>query len=445
MLSPNVKAVSMFGAGYVGLVTGCGLARLGHRVTIFDIDAAKIAKLRDGQCPFYEPGLSDLLVEGISAGKLLFTAEPAQAVADHRYIFVAVPTPMMPSGGADLSHLHEALGEITSRARAETLVVVKSTIPVGSFAQLSQRFSKRERGLVHLVSNPEFVAEGNAVGDFFKPFRTVIGADREGLAREVGSLFAGLPGRFIYTDPNTAQMIKYGSNALLATRVAFINELAQVSERLGVDIADVSRAILMDPRLGSGYLNAGIGFAGPCLPKDIAALEATATDAGLTVPLITSVSEQNNAHLATVIRRIETLLSGGSVAAVFGLSFKPNTDDVRNSFSLQVVRALARSADVVKVTDPRSLEGARELLAEDNVAFFADPLLCATGSDLQVFLTPWPGYKALDLRQLRALVRRPLIFDAMQTVDTQAARAQGFTYEGVGRRFANGSPPFTVE
>src|SRR5581483_2979241 len=429
MPHPKVRNVSIFGAGYVGLVTGCGLAKLGHRVTVFDIDDKKIAKLQEGLCPFYEPGLGDLLVEGISAGKLIFTTDPELAVVDHRYIFIAVPTPMLPSGEADLAHLDRALADISSRVREETLVIVKSTIPVGSFAKLTQGIADRARALVHLVSNPEFVAEGNAVTDFFKPFRTVIGADRDDLAREVGALFAGLPGHFIYTDPSTAQMIKYGSNALLATRVAFINELSQVCERLGVDIADVSRAMLMDPRLGTGYLSAGIGFAGPCLPKDIAALQATATAAGLRVPLITSVTEQNKSHLAAVTRQIEQALDGGRVVAVFGISFKPNTDDVRNAFSVSIVQALAKVAKTVNVTDPRSLQGARELLKENNIRFFADPLQCAAGSDLQVFLTPWAGYKALDLWQLKALVRRPAIFDAMQTIDLRAAAAAGFTYK----------------
>jgi UDPglucose 6-dehydrogenase len=444
MPHPKVRNVSIFGAGYVGLVTGCGLAKLGHRVTVFDIDEKKIAKLQEGLCPFYEPGLSDLLVEGISAGKLVFTTDPDPAVVGHRYIFIAVPTPMLQGGEANLSQLDRALADISSRVREETIVIVKSTIPVGSFANLAHSIADKGRKLVHLVSNPEFVAEGNAVTDFFKPFRTVIGADRDDLAREVGALFAGLPGHFIYTDPSTAQMIKYGSNALLATRVAFINELSQVCERLGVDIADVSRAMLMDPRLGTGYLNAGIGFAGPCLPKDIAALQATATAAGLRVPLISSVTAQNKSHLAAVTRQIEQALDGGRVAAVFGISFKPNTDDVRNAFSVPIVKALAKAAKTVNVTDPRSLQGAKELLREDNIRFFADPLECAAGSDLQVFLTPWAGYKALDLWQLKSLVRRPAIFDAMQTIDMRAAAAAGFTYQGVGRNFPGGPPPFFI-
>ncbi len=443
--NPAVINLSIFGAGYVGLVTGCGLAKLGHRVTIFDVNAEKIAKLKNGQCPFYEPGLADLLVEGISAGKLLFTNEASDAIANHRYIFVAVPTPMMPSGEADLSYLRKAISDISSKVHDETIVIVKSTIPVGSFSQLSQYLSPSESALVKLVSNPEFVAEGNAVTDFFRPFRTVIGAAEESTAREVGRLFHGLPGKFIYTDPNTAQMIKYGSNALLAARVAYINELSQICEQLGVDITDVSRALLMDPRLGSGYLNAGIGFAGPCLPKDIAALRATATSVGLDVPLIGSVSSQNSTHLAKVTRRIAGLLSSGGVASVFGLSFKPNTDDVRNSFCLSIVQALAETAEIVKVTDPRCLEGAQGLLHGKNVHFFSDPLECAAGSDLQVFLTPWPGYKALDLHRLRQLVRRPHIFDAMQTIDFRAARAVGFSYEGIGRQFSDGPPPFIVD
>jgi UDPglucose 6-dehydrogenase len=445
MANSRVKNVSIFGSGYVGLVTGCGLAKLGHRVTIYDIDGSKIAKLQDGLCPFFEPGLADLLVEGISAGKLVFTTDPGQAVLDHRYIFLAVPTPMLPSGEADLSALHQAISDISARVASESLVIVKSTIPVGSFAGLSKGFSERDRKLIRLVSNPEFVAEGNAVTDFFKPFRTVIGAEQESVAREVGTLYAGLPGHFIYTDPNTAQMIKYGSNALLATRVAYINELSQICEHLTVDITDVSRALLMDPRLGSGYLNAGVGFAGPCLPKDIAALQATATAAGLKAPLITSVSEQNNAHLETTTRRIIQMLNGGTVASVFGLSFKPNTDDVRNSFCIPIVRALAEAAHTVKVTDPRSLTKAKGLLGRNNIQFCADPLECAEGSDLQVFLTPWAGYRALDLARLKQLVRRPAIFDAMQTIDFRAARGMGFTYEGVGRRFSNGPPRFVVE
>jgi UDPglucose 6-dehydrogenase len=441
----NGKDVSIFGAGYVGLVTGCGLARLGHRVTLFDVDHAKIAQLQAGQPPFYEPGLADLLVEGISAGKLIFTTDKTAAIANHRYIFIAVPTPMTPGGEANLSYLHRAVADIAATVSAETLVIVKSTIPVGSFGDLSQRFLGSDGSLVKLVSNPEFVAEGNAVTDFFKPFRTVIGAASEDIAREVGGLFAGLPGRFIYTDPNTAQMIKYGSNALLATRVAFINELSQICERLGADIADVSRALLMDPRLGSGYLNAGIGFAGPCLPKDIAALQATATSVGLQVPLISSVSAQNASHLAAVTQRMTKLLDGGGIVAVFGTSFKPNTDDVRNSFCIPIIKALAGIAGTVKVTDPRSLQGAKTLLSQANIQFYSNPLECASGSDMQVFLTPWARYKALDLGQLKKVVRRPFIFDAMQTIEYAKARAVGFRYEGIGRLFEGEPPLFSVE
>jgi UDPglucose 6-dehydrogenase len=442
---PNGKDVSIFGAGYVGLVTGCGLAKLGHRVTLFDVDHAKIARLQSGEPPFYEPGLADLLVEGISAGKLIFTTDKIAAIVNHRYIFIAVPTPMTASGEANLSYLHQAVADITSAATAETLVIVKSTIPVGSFNELSRRFLNGDGALVQLVSNPEFVAEGNAVTDFFKPFRTVIGAAREEVAREVGALFSGLPGHFIYTDPNTAQMIKYGSNALLATRVAFINELSQICERLGADIADVSRAMLMDPRLGSGYLNAGIGFAGPCLPKDIAALQATATAVGLKVPLISSVFAQNVSHLAAVTQRLTKLLSKSGVVAVFGTSFKPNTDDVRNSFCIPIIEALAGAAGVVKVTDPRSLQGAKALLSASNIHYYSNPLDCAAGSDMQVFLTPWNGYKALDLGQLKKVVRLPFIFDAMQTIGFAQARAVGFRYEGIGRLFADEPPRFAVE
>lgn len=435
--------ILILGTGYVGLITAVGLSKLGHNVSCYDVDDEKIEILKRGVAPLFEPDLPRLLNEGLAARRLKFSSSITDSYADQRYVFVAVPTPMFAGGGVDLSALHAAVATIAKLVRKQTLVIIKSTVPVGVFSELRNSLSPTQRRQITFVSCPEFLSEGNAIHDFFNPRRTVVGSDEILVSEEVAGLFHELPGKFILADPNTAQMIKYSANSFLATRVAFINEIAQLCEVLHIDVIDVASALLMDPRLGDGYLTPGVGFAGPCLPKDVSALIDTAKRSSLRTPLLTSLCEQNFGHLNHVIETISAGLGARNQVAVFGLSFKPRTDDVRNSFSLKIINALAEGGIQVRATDPCAIPAARTQISSNLVSFCDDPMDAAMDTDRQIFLTPWDEYRGLDLRVLAGIVRTRSIFDAAGLFDPQMITQQGFQYVGVGRQFgAQGRPTF---
>jgi UDPglucose 6-dehydrogenase len=447
MITRNERQnILIFGTGYVGLVTAVGLAKLGHTVSCFDIDQGKIDLLKQGVVPFFEPGLAELLKEGLASGQLRFYATPGEAYSGQRYVFVAVPTPMNDKGGVDLSSLYSAIGTIAELAgRRATFIIIKSTVPVGIFSELREAVPLLDQGDFTFVSCPEFLSEGNAVHDFFNPRRTVVGSENREVSEEVAGLYGTLNSKIILTDAKTAQMIKYSANSFLASRVAFINEIAQLCEALNVNVTDVSSALLMDPRLGDGYLTAGVGFAGPCLPKDVSALIDTAKRMALRTPLLNSLIDQNFGHLNQVIESICRGLDATNQVSVFGLSFKPKTDDVRNSFSLRIINALAASGIEVRATDPHSIAAARSLIPSNLVSFWDDPMEAAIDTDRQVFLTPWKEYSSLDLRALGKVVRTKSIFDATGLFDPGFVIGEGFQYLGVGRRFGpEGAPAFIL-
>lgn len=447
MIQPNSKQdILMVGTGYVGLVTGVGLAKLGHTVTCYDINKKRVSTLKSGKPPFYEPHIEELMAEAMKNDTISFHDSLVEAYNGQKYIFVGVQTPQDANGRSDLSALRAAVTEIAKVATKETIIIVKSTVPVGIFKELEDLPAVRTNQKVTFVSCPEFLAEGTAVRDFFNPLRTIVGSDNPKLSREVAGLFHGLGGSYIITDAKTAQMIKYSANSFLATRVAFINDVAEICEKFGINVNDVSQALTMDPRVGGTYLWPSIGFGGPCLPKDIAALIESSERVGAPALLLRGASEHNAAHLRHVIDSIVRFLDDGATIAVFGLSFKPNTDDVRNAFSLKIIETLVEQGIAVRATDPHAVRAARDAYQHDLLELFEDPLEAAKGSDLQLFLTPWQEYRDLDLSKIAATVKNKKIFDGMQVISKTSATANGFAYQGIGNIYgADGKPFYEIE
>ena len=448
MITQNTnQKILIVGTGYVGLITALGLAKLGNTAACVDINPERVAGLRAGKAPFYEPQVNDLISEMTSAGRISFFESLAEAYDGQRYIFVGVQTPQDTNGKSDLSILRAAITSIAEALTQPALVVVKSTVPVGIFDELAQMpVVKDKMDLITFVSCPEFLAEGTAVRDFFNPMRTIVGSDDQAVSEEVAGLFYGLGGTNIITDAKTAQMIKYSANSFLATRVAFINDVAEICEKVGVDVRDVAKALVMDPRVGGTYLSPSIGFAGPCLPKDIAALIETSERVGAPVLLLRGASEHNQSHIRHVIDAIVARLGQGTCVAVFGLSFKPDTDDVRNAYSFKIIESLLERGIAVHATDPQAIPAAKRILPENGLlTFTSDPYEAAKDSDLQLFLTPWDEFRQLDLAKMAELVATKNIYDAMQVVQQVEAREAGFTYHAVGGVTDDGgSPLFAV-
>jgi UDPglucose 6-dehydrogenase len=446
VISDNpTKDILMIGAGYVGLVTAVGLADLGHSVSCVEINKERVDELRKGRVPFQEPQVPELLTKGINNKKLLIFDSLAKAYSGQRYVFVAVQTPTSADGKSDLSALFAAVTSIAETVTKPTLVIVKSTVPVGSFEQLKALPAVKKSDLITFVSCPEFLSEGTAVHGFFHPRRTIVGSDDKMLSEEVAGLFYGLGGSFIITDAKTAQMIKYTSNAFLATRVAFINDISELCEKLDINANDVSKALIMDPRMGTSHLTPGMCFDGPCLPKDIAALIESGDKVGVAAPLLNGVTAQNAAHLKHITDTVLKLLGKDDVVAFYGLAFMPKTNDVRNALGLKIIEALLERGVKVRATDPGAIPVAKQLISHKLLSLHDDPFDAGQGSDVQLFITRWDEYKTIDLDKLASVVRKKQIYDIMQMIPEDAARTASFSYTAVGRTYgATGSPVFEV-
>lgn len=442
--NPNQK-ILIVGTGYVGLITAIGLEKLGHAVSCYDINADRVIQLQKGIAPFYEPEVTEMLASGINNEKLRFFDSLAAAYDHQRYIFIGVQTPQDASGKSDLTALYGAVTSVAEVVTQETVLIIKSTVPIGIFGQLKELPAVKEKNIT-LVSCPEFLAEGTAVRDFFHPTRTIVGSDNANISKEVAGLFYGIGGAYIITDAKTAQMVKYGANSFLATRVAFINDIAEICEKFEIDVNDVAKTLVMDPRVGGSYLWPSIGFGGPCLPKDLAALIESSEGVGTPALLLRGVSEHNSSHFRHVVNSIISLLKDGRTVTIFGLSFKPNTDDVRNSFALRIIEVLLERGISVQATDPHAISAAKQIMPKhENLQFIDDPFQAARDSDLQLFLTPWDDYKNLDLKQLGSAVRNKNIYDGMQIISKQTAHDHGFAYHGVGSSHgATAQPTFEV-
>jgi UDPglucose 6-dehydrogenase len=442
----EVLSVTVFGAGYVGLVSAACLADLGHYVVCIDTDALRIARLMQGEVPIHEPGLNELLARSMRAGRLRFTTSADEAVAHGRVLFIAVGTPCDEDGSADLQHVLAVARAIGERLGAEALIVDKSTVPVGTADRVraAVQAALARRGLsvpFHVVSNPEFLKEGSAVADFMHPDRIVVGVDDERAAALMRSLYAPILRRtdqWVQMDVRSAELTKYACNAMLATRLSFMNELALLAERLDADIEQVRRGLGGDPRIGAQFLAPGCGYGGSCLPKDVQALQRSAQSVGLPLRVLAAVeqvNEQQKGLLAQrVIEHFGTSLEGRRIA-LWGLAFKPGTDDMREAPSATVIRALcARGAEVVAY-DPVAMPGAKwRFLDVPGLRFATHATDALDGADALVIVTEWPQFRRIDVHELRQRMRTPLVFDGRNVLDPARLAEQGVVYRGMGRR-----------
>ncbi|HEY8491269.1 MAG TPA: UDP-glucose/GDP-mannose dehydrogenase family protein [Dehalococcoidia bacterium] len=429
--------ICVVGAGYVGLVTAGCFARLGHQVTCVDVNPQRVEDVNRDRLPVREPHLDALWRRSRRQGRLRATTDYARAVPGAAFIFVCVDTPAGGDGRADLRRVVEAAGSIAAHlpAGAAPVVALKSTVPVGTAELVRDVLAAcRPAGPVPpVVSNPEFLREGHAVSDFLRPARVVVGAADEAAARAVAALYEPLRRPVLFCDNRTAELIKYASNAFLATKVSFINEIAELCESYGVDVTDVARAIGMDARIGGAYLDAGLGWGGSCLPKDLAALVAMAGAREVASPLLSAVVEVNRRQPQRVVQRLRDLLGSldGRTVAVWGLTFKPDCNDLRGSQALALIRLLEEQGCRVRAYDPAGMPAAAPLLP--GVALAPDAYEAAAGADAVVLATAWAEFRSLDFVRVAGLVRRPLLIDGRNCLPVEAVLGAGFTYIGMGR------------
>ncbi len=423
------EPIGVIGTGYVGLVTAAGFAELGSEVWCVDIDAAKVDRLRAGETPIYEPGLKELLAR--NRERLHFDTELDGALAGARLLFVAVGTPPTYSGDADLSAVHavvEAIPGAENRA-----LVMKSTVPAGTGATLLRAFAAQNKQVLSYVSCPEFLKEGSAVGDFMNPDRVVIGDDGGWAGDAVADLYAPLPAPLVRTDVASAEMVKLASNAFLATKISFINEIANVCEAVGADVRTVADGMGLDHRIGPHFLQAGIGYGGSCFPKDVDALKQLAGNSGYHFQLLTAVIEVNELQKRRVIGKLHKHLGGlvGKRVALLGLAFKPNTDDMREASSLVLSARLNADGATVAACDPVAEEQARKLVS--SISFADSALDAVDGADAVVLVTEWPEFIDLDWQAVAQAMRGTLVIDGRNALDAGAVRGAGLVYEGIGR------------
>ncbi len=431
--------IAMIGTGYVGLVSGTCFSDFGHDVCCVDKDASKVEALRNGHIPIFEPGLDDLVAKSVAENRLSFTTDLSQAVRQADAVFIAVGTPSRRGDGhADLSYVYQAAREIASVLDGYTVVVTKSTVPVGTGDEVERIIREaRPDAEFAVVSNPEFLREGAAIADFKIPDRIVIGAEdtrSETLVRELyRPLFLNQAPVFV-TSRRSAELIKYAANAFLATKITFINEMADICERLGANVQDVARGIGMDNRIGPKFLHAGPGYGGSCFPKDTLALIKTAQDCGAPTRLVETVASVNDQRKRAMARKIIAACGGdvrGKTIALLGLTFKPNTDDMRDAPSIAIVTALQDAGAIVRAYDPQGVEQAELILHE--VDYAKNAYECATDADAVVIVTEWNMFRGLDLGRLRDTMRNPVMVDLRNIYNAEEVRAKGFSYTSVGR------------
>ena len=440
-----MNTISVIGTGYVGLVTGTCLSEFGLNVVCMDTDAAKIADLEQGRVPIFEPGLPALIAKNVAAGRLRFTTDMAAAVSAAPVIFLAVPTPPGEDGSADLQHVLAAADAIARHMTEYKVIVNKSTVPIGTGRRVREvvraGLDRRGAGLdFDVVSNPEFLREGSAIRDFMHPDRIVIGSDnaksRE-ILREIYNVLYLIDTPFIFTSLETAELVKYASNAFLATKIAFINEVANLCDAVQADVRDIARAMGMDGRIGKYFLHPGPGFGGSCFPKDTKALVKIGQEHGVRMSIVDSVVRANEFQRHRMVMKIEAGLGGleGKVVGVLGLAFKQGTDDVRESSSIPIIRELAAGGAAVRAYDPQAMDNARKLALAglDGLTYGADEYDAAAGADALVILTEWNQFRHLDLARIARTMRGRHFFDLRNLYEPDEVAGFGLIYEGVGR------------
>jgi UDPglucose 6-dehydrogenase len=431
--------VAMIGTGYVGLVSGACFADFGHDVVCVDKDPSKIERLERGEIPIFEPGLDDLVAANVRDGRLSFALDGAAAIRAADAVFIAVGTPSRRGDGhADLSYVHAAAEEIAGLIEGFTVIVTKSTVPVGTGDEIEAIIrARRPDADFSVVSNPEFLREGAAIEDFKRPDRIVVGAEDPRAQAVMRELYRPLnlnETPILFTGRRTSELIKYAANAFLAMKITFINEMADLCEKVGADVQQVARGIGLDKRIGSKFLHAGPGYGGSCFPKDTLALVRTAVDAGSPVRLIETTVEVNDARKKAMAGKVAAALDGelaGKTVALLGLTFKPNTDDMRDAPSLEVAPALIAMGARVQAFDPEGMAEAAHLLP--GVTFKAGPYEAVEGADVVVILTEWDQFRALDLNRVKGLLRQPVMVDLRNVYRPEDMRARGFRYASIGR------------
>ena len=429
--------ITVIGTGYVGLVAAVGLADFGNRIVGADIRHEKIAALKEGRSPIFEPGIDEYLKRNLDVGRLSFTADTAAAVRGADVVLLAVGTPSNGDGSADLSALEQAADTVARNARGYTVMVTKSTVPVGTNRRLQQRIAASVPSAeIDVVSNPEFLREGRAVQDFFHPDRTVIGTESERARQVMRTIYRSLnliSVPFVWCSLETAELAKYASNAFLAAKITFINQLANLADAVGADIHTVARTMGMDGRISGKFLHPGPGYGGSCFPKDTRALARAADEAGVEMGIVKSVIRGNIDQQSLVVRRITEMLGGlrGRTLAVLGLAFKSGTDDIRESPSIAVIKKLIEAGARVAAHDPRAAENFRRILPSVHIA--ATPYRAAENADALLLLTDWNEYRSLDLKALADAMAGKIILDTRNLLDPHAALDYGFIYRGHGR------------
>ena len=436
---PEALDLAMIGGGYVGLVTAACLAGIGHRVTVVETDPHRLAELEAGRMPIHEPGLDRLVEENVRRRRLAFTGTAAAAVDAARAVFLAVGTPARTEDGrADLRFINEAVFEIAGRLRDDAVVVVKSTVPVGTCDGIEKLLrTLRPNTRIAVVSNPEFLRAGAAVGDFMHADRIVVGADDDRARRVMASIYRPLEAGgspLVFVGRRSAEMTKYAANAFLATKITFINEVADFCEAADADVTEVARCIGLDRRIGQEFLRAGPGLGGSCFPKDTMALLRDGEDRGVSLDVVAAVCRQDRERKAAMADRMLVALgraARGATVAVLGLTFKPDTDDLREAPALAIIPLLQAAGVRVRAYDPRGMAAARHLLP--GVVFAADAYTCAEGADLLAVVTEWAVFRALDLQRLRTTMARPTVFDLRNIYEPETMARAGFTYHSLGR------------
>jgi UDPglucose 6-dehydrogenase len=433
----NMKQICVVGVGYVGLVTAACFSDLGNRVIALDISEEKIAGLKRGEMPIYEPGLEELVQRNVAAGRLTFTTSYSEGLDGTEFAFIAVGTPSGVDGEADLRYVAASTRSIAEHMTSPLIIINKSTVPVGTGDWVADIIRSHQKNPIPfaVVSCPEFLREGSAITDFMQPHRTVLGSlDREA-AEKVAQLHLALRAPIVITDLRTAEMIKYASNAFLATKISFINEIANICEALGADVKEVAVGMGYDKRIGPLFLDAGLGYGGSCFPKDVKALAYMAAEKGRHPQLLHAVMDINDDRRPMAINRLKEMLGSinGKVIGLLGLSFKPNTDDMRDAPSIDIAKSLLNSGAIVRAYDPVAMNMASPHLPE--VQMMADPYALAEGADALMLITEWNEFKQLDLERLRNLMRHPIIFDGRNIYDPELMTKLGFTYRGLGRGY----------
>ena len=437
--------VTVVGTGYVGLVTGACLAQVGNQVLCVDIDADKVARLRQAEVPIYEPDLPGIVQDGVKSGRLQFTTDIAAGVAHGDFVFIAVGTPPEEDGSADLRHVLAVAGEIGQHLQNPVIVINKSTVPVGTARKVQDHIAAAltKRGVdipFVVVSNPEFLKEGAAVGDFMKPDRIVVGTDDPVAAEKMSALYAPFNrnnDRLIIMDPPSAELTKYAANVMLATKISLMNELAGLAECVGADIEQVRRGIGADPRIGYSFIYPGCGYGGSCFPKDVRALEYSARQHDFDAPLLTAVEAVNNRQKQILEKKLVAVLGEdlkGKKIAIWGLAFKPNTDDLREAPSRALIAGILKRGGTVQAYDPVAMdEVGRVYAGESALTLCVDPYAACEGADALVICTEWQEFRSPDFAEMRRLLRQAVIVDGRNIYEPTVLRAEGFVYSAIGR------------